>query len=172
MSVKNEAGVKKKYIVNLSGEEREYLQGLIRSGKTAARKQRNARILLKADVEGGQKGLKDEEIAKAVEVGRVTVERTRQRFVEEGFEVALNGRKSNRVYRRKLDGDGEAHLIAAACSEAPEGRSRWTLKLLADRLVSLEVVDSISGETVRRTLKKRIKAMAIGAMVHPPRGQW
>lgn len=146
--------MKKKYIVRLSDEERGYLQGLIKSGKAAARKQRNARILLKADVGAGQEDLKDEEIAKAVEVGRVTVERTRRRFVEEGFEVAVSGRKSNRVYPRKLDGDGEAHLIATACSEAPEGRAQWTLKLLADRLVSLEVVDSISSETVRRTLKK------------------
>lgn len=146
--------MKKKYIVKLSGEEREYLQGLIRCGKAAARQQRNARILLKADVGAGQKSLKDDEIANAVEVGRVTVERTRQRFVEEGFEVAVSGRKSNRVYPRKLDGDGEAHLIATACSKAPEGRAQWTLKLLADRLVSLQVVDSISGETVRRVLKK------------------
>ena len=96
----------------------------------------------------------DGTIAREVDVGRATVERVRKEFVEEGLDAALERRKSRRQYRRKLDGDGEAHLIALACSKAPEGRSRWTLRLLAERMVALEQVDRLSYETVRGVLKK------------------
>lgn len=146
--------MKKKYIVTLTQEERRMLQEMLSRGKTAARKLTHARILLKADAPPGGPGWDDERIAEGLEVGRATVERVRKEFVEEGLEAALDCRRPRRQYRRKLDGDGEAHLVALACQKPPEGRSRWTLKLLADRMVQLEYVDEISYQTVRRTLKK------------------
>jgi transposase len=146
--------MKKKYIVTLMEEERRMLQEMVSRGKAAARKLMHARILLKADAAAGGPGWNDERIAEALEVGRATVERVRKEFVEEGFEAALERRKPRRVYSRKLDGDGEAHLVALACQEPPEGHSRWTLQLLADHMVQLEYVDQISYQTVRRTLKK------------------
>ena len=115
------------------------------------RKLARARILLKAD-----EGWKDERIRQALDVSRPTIERTRKRLVQEGFTVALNGRPRQRDYERKLDGQAEAHLIALACSAPPEGYARWTLRLLAERVVQLDQVevDSVSHETVRRMLKK------------------
>lgn len=143
----------KKYIVRLTEEERGELSGLISKGKAAARKLARARVLLKADADGP--GWSDERIAEAFDIGRRCVENIRKRFVTEGFEAALNRKKRCRPPRQRiLDGEKEAKLIAVACGEPPEGRSRWTLRLLSDRLVELEVVDSISYETVRRTLKK------------------
>ena len=146
--------MKKKYIVTLTEAERQMLQAMLSRGKAAARKLMHARILLKADVAPGGPRWNDDTIAEALEVGRATVERVRKAFVEEGLEAALDRRKPRRQYRRKLDGDGEAHLIALACQKPPEGHSRWTLKLLADRMVQLEYIDQISYQTVRRTLKK------------------
>jgi transposase len=146
--------MKKKYIVTLTPEERPMLQAMLSRGKTAARKLMHARILLKADANPSGPAWKDDQIAEGLEVGRATVERVRRTFVEEGLEAALGPRKPRRQYRRKLDGDGEAHLIALACSQAPEGRSRWTLRLLADRMVKLEYIDELSHETVRQVLKK------------------
>jgi len=146
--------MKKKYIVTVTEEERRRLQEMLSRGKAAARKLMHARILLKADAAAGGPGWNDETIAEALEIGRATVERVRKAFVEEGLQAALERRKPRRQYRRKLDGDGEAHLVALACQEPPEGRSRWTLRLLADRMVQLEYVDQISYQTVRRTLKK------------------
>jgi transposase len=146
--------MKKKYIVTLTEEERRMLQEMLSRGKAAARKLMHARILLKADSSVGGPGLDDSAIAGEVEVGRATVERVRKEFVEEGLEAALERRKPQREYRRTLDGDGEARLIALVCGQAPEGRSRWTLRLLADRMVALEYVDEVSYQTVRRTLKK------------------
>jgi transposase len=146
--------MKKKYIVTLVDEERRMLQDMLSRGKAAARKLMHARILLKADAAAGGPAWEDPSIAEALEVGRATVERVRKEFVEEGLEAALERRKPRRVYARKLDGDGEAHLVALACQEPPEGRSRWTLRLLADRMVQLAYVDQISYQTVRRTLKK------------------
>jgi transposase len=146
--------MKKKYIVTLVDEERRMLQDMLSRGKAAARKLMHARILLKADAAAGGPAWEDPSIAEALEVARATVERVRKEFVEEGLEAALERRKPRRVYARKLDGDGEAHLVALACQEPPEGRSRWTLRLLADRMVQLAYVDQISYQTVRRTLKK------------------
>ncbi|MBI4713181.1 MAG: helix-turn-helix domain-containing protein [Planctomycetes bacterium] len=146
--------MKKIYMVDLTEEERQRLQGLIASGKTAARKLTHARILLKADRSPSGPNWPDWQISQALDVGRVTVERVRKRFIAEGLESALNRDKPQRVYQRKIDGKGEAHLVAVVCSPAPEGYQRWTLQLLADRLVELGYVDSISYETVRRTLKK------------------
>jgi transposase len=146
--------MKKKYVVTLTDEERQMLRAMISRGKAAARKLTHARILLKADQSSGGPGLDDATIGEQVQAGRATVERMRKRFIEEGFESALEPHKPRRTYLRKLDGDGEAHLIALACGEAPEGRSRWTLRLLADRMVALEYVDELSYETVRQVLKK------------------
>jgi transposase len=146
--------MKKKYIVTLTEEERQTLQEMLSRGKAAARKLMHARILVKADAPPAGPGWNDEAIAEALEVGRATVERVRKEFVEEGLEAALERRRPRRVYLRKLDGDGEAHLVALACQKPPEGRRRWTLQLLADRMVALKYVEEISYQTVRRTLKK------------------
>jgi transposase len=142
---------KKLYHVKLSADEREYLTKLISSGQESARKLTRARILLKSDA-----GYKDEAIGQAVDVGLATVHRVRKRFAREGVEAAINRRPPNRTYKRILDGRAEAHLIALACGDPPEGYGRWTLRLLAERLVVLEEVEveSVSYETIRRTLKK------------------
>jgi transposase len=146
--------MKKKYIVTLTGAERRMLQEMLSRGKAAARKLMHARILLKADAGGDGPGWDDAAIAQGLDVGRATVERVRKEFVEEGLAAALERRKPRRQYERALDGDGEAHLVALACQEPPEGRSRWTLRLLADRMVELEYVEEVSYQTIRRTLKK------------------
>jgi transposase len=146
--------MKKKYIVTLTQEERQMLQAMLSKGKAAARKLMHARILLKTDASDGGPGWNDDQIAEGLDVGRATVERVRREFVEEGLNAALERRRPRRRYDRRLDGDGEAHLVALACQKPPEGRSRWTLRLLADRLVQLEYVEQVSYQTVRRTLKK------------------
>ncbi len=144
----------KKYVVTLTDEERRSLRALVFSGKGAAWRLTHARILLQADSGEGGVGWTDERICEGLGVGVSTVERVRQRFVEEGLEKALVPRKSCRAYRRKVDGDNEAHLIALACSDPPTGRRRWTLRLLAGRMVALEYVAALSYETVRGVLKK------------------
>jgi transposase len=145
----------KKYKVTLTAAERQQLSDLIAAGKAAAQKLAHARILLKADAAPGGPAWTDVQIAEALEVGTATVERVRQRFVEQGLEAALVRKRPDRPSRaRKLDGRAEARLIALACSAPPEGRKEWTLQLLADRLVELAVVDSVCDETVRRVLKK------------------
>jgi transposase len=145
----------KRYIVTLTGEERAELEGLLAGGKSSASKQAHARILLKADASPGGPAWSDSEIAEAVEVGTATVERVRKRFVEQGLEAALVRKAQERPSRLKtLDGRAEARLIALACSPPPEGRESWTMQLLADKLVELEVVPAICDETVRRWLKK------------------
>lgn len=146
--------MKKLYVVELTRKERQRLRQLVSSGKATARKLTHARILLKADSSAGGPNWPDSRISQAVDTGTATIERVRKRFVEDGLEAALSRRKPNRIYPHKLDGDAEAHLIAIACSEAPQGYQRWTLQLLADRMVQLGHVDSLSYETVRRTLKK------------------
>ena len=145
----------KKYLVTLTAEERQHLGKLLSAGKRSARTLTRARILLKADQAEGGPAWEDARIAEALGCGHRTVERVRQRFVEQGLEAALNHKPQDQPSRqRTLDGAAEARLIALACSQPPEGRARWTLKLLADKLVELEVFDSVSGETVRRVLKK------------------
>jgi transposase len=144
----------KKYIVRLAPDEQNQLWQMIRSGKTAARVLLPARILLKAHSGPEVPAWSDEAISEALEVHPTTVARLRQRFVEEGLQAALRPKPTTRQYARKLDGAAEAHLIALACSRAPEGQAHWTLRLLADRLVELEHVDSVSHETIRRVLKK------------------
>ena len=144
-----------KYVVRLEPQERESLQKLVSKGKAAARKLTHARILLQSDVSEVGPGWVDEQIATALSVTTRTVEHVRQRCVEQGLEAALERRKrETSPTPRILDGAKEAKLIAICCSEPPEGRTRWTLNLLSDRLVELNVVESISRYTVRRTLKK------------------
>ncbi len=145
----------KRYVVTLTAEERQSLLDLIAAGKAAARRLAHARILLKADAAEGGPAWADGPIAQAIEVSIATVERVRQRFVERGLEAALVRKRQGRPSRgRALDGRAEARPIAPACSKPPDGRKAWTMRLLADKLVELEVVGSISDETVRRCLKK------------------
>jgi transposase len=145
----------KKYLVTLTPEERHWLTGLVSAGKRSALTITHARVLLKADQADGGPAWKDQDIAEALDCSVRTVERVRQRFVERGPEQALGRKPQDRPSReRKFDGAAEARLIALACSAPPEGRACWTMKLLADRLVELEVFDSVSDETVRRVLKK------------------
>jgi transposase len=145
----------KKYKVTLTVEERQHLSVLIATGRAAARKLAHARVLLHADAAPGGPAWTDERIAEAVAVGRATVARVRQRFVEHGLEAALGRKPQDRPSRpRKLDGRAEARLIALACSAPPPGRKEWTMQLLADKLVELEVVDRVCDETVRQALKK------------------
>jgi transposase len=147
--------MKKKYPVILSDTEREELKRLIAAGTAPARKLTHARILLKADQSPDGPGWVDEQVAEAVETSQPTVARVRKQYFEEGLQAALNRRPPNREYQRKLDGEQEARLLALACSEPPEGQARWSLRLLADKLVELEIVDEeVSYQTVRRTLKK------------------
>jgi transposase len=145
----------KKYRVTLEAEEREYLRQLLSKGKADVRRLKHAQILLAADESEEGPAQSDEQIAQSLPVGTATVERVRRRFVEEGLELSLSPyRTPRRIYKTKLDGRQEAHLIAIACSSPPQGRSRWTLSLLADQMVELKHVDSVSRETVRQTLKK------------------
>ena len=145
---------KKKYIVSLTTQERQELEKLTNTGKAAAYKLNHARILLKADINQKSGGWTDLAINEALDISSATIERVRQRFVEQGLEAALNRQPRRRNKRRRLDGKQEAHLIALACSSPPEGLARWTMKLLADRMVELELVEEVSRETVRQTLKK------------------
>ena len=142
------------YRVTLTPLERQELQQLISRGKADARKLAHARILLQADEAKGGPRRTDGQIAGALDTTTRTVERVRERFVEQGLEWALLPKPSKRVYARKLDGRQEARLVALACSKPPAGKARWTLRLLADEMVELEVVDSLSYETVRQALKK------------------
>src|SRR5919107_4448173 len=178
-----EAVMAKKYRVTLTADERDALERLLARGKANVRKIKHAQILLKADEAEGGPGWPDERMAEAFDAGITTVERVRRRFVEEGLASALSPyRGGKRVYERKLDGAQEAHLIALACSAPPDGQARWTLRLLAQRMVELAYVDTLSYETVRQTLKKERPATAPKKdVVHPrqalggvrlPHGRW
>lgn len=144
-----------KYFVKLTSEDRIKLEKLISSGIAPARKIQRARILLKSDCSEGGPNWTYEAICDALDVNSLTVTNVRKAFAEGGVEQALNRKKPDRVYKHRLDGNAEAHLIALACSEAPEGYERWSLRLLQDRFVKLEIVESVSHETLRNTLKKR-----------------
>ena len=147
--------MRKKYVVQLSAEDRQRCMDLVRSGTTHTRRLMHARVLLKADSGSQGPGWTDAAIAQAVEVSAVTVAKIRQRFVTEGLEETLKHyRGPNREYPHKLDGRQEAHLLALAHSAPPEGHTRWSLRLLADKMVELEYVDSLSAMTVCRTLKR------------------
>jgi Homeodomain-like domain len=145
----------KKYVVKLSAEERERLDSLIHGGKHPAQKLTKARILLKADASEAGEAWSDSQIASALNTSLATVARTRQHLVEEGFEAVLTRKHSPASARRRVfDGAAEAKLIALACSAPPKGRARWTLRLLEDKVVELNIVDRVSDNTIGRTLKK------------------
>ena len=146
--------MKKRYPVVLTDAEREHLHRLVAAGTAPARKLMHARLLLKADQGPDGPAWVDARIAEAVEASQPTVARVRKQFVEAGLEAALDRRPPRREYRRKLDGEQEARLVALACSAPPPGQARWSLRLLADKLVELEVVEGISYQTVGRALKK------------------
>jgi transposase len=145
---------KKKYIVSLTSEERAYLEKLTTTGKISAYKINHARVLLLADTNREEGGWIDQAIASTLNISASTIERVRQRFVEEGLEQALNRQPQSQHKPRRLDGEQEARLIAITCSTPPSGCSHWTLRLLAEQLVELEEVETISHETIRQTLKK------------------
>lgn len=143
------------YTVTLTAEEAEQLQALVAKGKHAAAKVVNALILLNCDeTQARGRRRSSQEIAEVLQVSPRKIDRIKRRFVEEGLEVALNGVPSQREYEHKIDGEVEAHLIALSCSAPPSGHARWTLRLLADRAVELDLVEALSHETVRRVLKK------------------
>jgi transposase len=143
-----------KYKVTLTREERDDLMSIISKGKHTSQRFRNAYVLLNCDEGKFAEKATNAEINKILKVGMRTIDRIKKRFVEEGFDAVLERKPTSREYERKADGDLEARLIALSCSEPPEGHARWSLRLLADHLVELEIVDSISHETVRNVLKK------------------
>ncbi len=145
----------KKFIVTLSKKEHEELKQITFKGKHKSQKVVNALILLGCDEGDHQdKPSTNEEISRVLKISTKKVERVSKRFVVDGIDIALNGRKGSRIYTKKVDGDFEAHLVALSCSDPPEGFSRWSLRLLADRVVELEYIDNISHESIRRILKK------------------
>lgn len=152
--------MKKKHIIRLTAEERTYLTERLAAGVDAARSLRRARILLKADQGEYGPGWTDEKISEAFEIGKTSVYAIRKQYHERGLKRTLGRKKPDRVYKRCLDGEAEAHLIALACSEAPEGQARWSLRLLRDQMIELAYVERVSHETIRTMLKKRTQALA------------
>jgi transposase len=148
-----------RYKVTLTGEEREELMAIINKGTHTSQRFRSAYILLNVDRGEFAERVTNTEMAKVLKIGMRTIDRVKKRFVEEGFDAALERKESEREYERKADGDLEAHLIALSCGEPPEGFARWSLRMLADKMVELNYVDSISHETVRTVLKKRLEAL-------------
>ena len=146
--------MKQKYIVKLTETERSQLKELISSGKASARQIRRAYILLKSDSSEGGPTWNYKTICEAYDVSSLTVYTVRKNYIAGGLERAILRKKPDRVYKRRLDGEGEAHLIALACSEPPDGYERWSLRLLKDRIIRSEIVENISHETIRQTLKK------------------
>ncbi len=153
----------KKYIVTLTKDEREALGALASKGKHKSQKIINALILLGCDEgEFQKKRSMNKEIARVLNISMKKIDRVKKRFVEEGLDIVLNGRKVMRIYDRKADGDFEAHLVALSCSEPPEGFARWSLRLLADKVVELDYIGSVSHETIRRVLKKTKSSLGSG----------
>ena len=145
----------KRYTVTLTQDERKELKKIASKGKHKSQKIINALILLGCDTgEFQEKRSTNEEISRVLKIGMRKIDRVKKRFVEEGLDITLNGKKGNRIYKRIVDGDLEAHLVALSCSDPPEGFSRWSLRLLADKAVELEYIDKISHETIRQVLKK------------------
>ena len=143
-----------KYKVTLTQEERDQLTSMVSKGMHTAQEIRNAYILLNVDYSCPEEKLTNEEICRVLKTSMRMIDRVKQRFVEDGFEASLERKPGKTVRTKKIDGETEAHLIALSCSKAPEGFSKWSLRLLADRMVELAYVESISYETIRRTLKK------------------
>ena len=145
----------KKYIVTLTKGEREYLNKIVSKGSHKSQKVINALLLLSCDEGNFQKKRStNEQISRVLKIGMRKIDRVKKRFIEEGLDVTLNGKKGSRIYDKKADGDFEAHLVALSCSDPPEGFSRWSMRLLADKVVELDYIDSISHETIRQVLKK------------------
>ena len=145
----------RKYTVTLTQKERNYLKRIKSKGKHKSQKVINALILLGCDAgEFQDKRSTNEEISRVLKIGMRKIDRVKKRFIEEGMDITLNGKKGSRIYAKKADGDFEAHLVALSCSEPPEGFSRWSLRLLADKVVELEYIDQVSHETIRQVLKK------------------
>lgn len=163
--------MKKRYVVKLASDERNQLQGMINRGREAAYRRRHAQVLLLVDEGEHGPGLFDRDAAERAGYSRRTVEQIRERCVTEGLAAALERKKRSRSRTRKLDGEGEARLISLACSDAPEGYARWTLQMLADRLIALDVVETISHECVRQVLKKHHQTLAETDVVHPGTGR-
>ena len=162
----------KKYVVRLSGEEREQLETLIRKGKSPAQRLLKARILLKADVSQAGEGWSDNRIIKALETSISMVYRVRKQLVEEGLEAVLSRKQRvTPAVARIFDGEKEAKLIALACSKPPKGRARWTLRLLENKVVELGIVDRASDSTIGRRSKKHSQAPSARAMGHSAQGQ-
>jgi len=162
----------RKYKVALAKEERNVLEDIVQKGNHRSQKVVNALVLLNCDQGGFQtRPMKNEDVAAVLRISMRKIDRVKRRFVEEGFETALTGRKGERIYERKADGDFEAHVVALSCTDPPEGYVRWSLRLLADRAVELNYVDSISYETIRRLLKKRNKTLEEARMGHPSGGK-
>ena len=145
----------KKYTVTLTQDERNDLKKIASKGKHKSQKVINALILLGCDTgEFQEKRSTNEEISRVLKIGMRKIDRVKKRFVEDGIEITLNGKKGSRIYTKKADGDFEAHLVALSCSDPPEGFTRWSLRLLADKVVELEYIDQVSHETIRQVLKK------------------
>ena len=149
-----------KYKVTLTETERDELLRIIHKGSHSTQTYRNAYKLLNCDQGDYSDKITNAEIVRVLKVGMRTIDRIKRRFVEEGFDSCLGRKASTRTYEKKMDGDAEAHLIAISCNEPPKGFSKWSLRMLADKMVELEYVESLSHETVRRVLKKRNKALA------------
>ena len=143
-----------RFKVTLTKEEREQLQAVLGKGKHSSQQYRNACILINSDESSFGDKSSNEQIAKVLQINTKTVERVKKRFVEEGFEECMDRKPYPKLEPKKVDGDFEAHLIAISCSEAPEGMARWSLRMLADKMVELKYIDSVSHETVRQVLKK------------------
>lgn len=145
----------RKYIVTLTQDERKYLGVLTSKGKHRSQKILNALILIGCDEgEFQAKRSTNKEISKVLNISMKKIDRVKKRFVEDGLDITLNGRKGSRIYAKKVDGDFEAHLVALSCSEPPKGFARWSLRLLADKVIELDYIDNVSHETIRQVLKK------------------
>jgi len=163
----------KKYVVTLSEDERKTLGDLTSKGNQKSQKILNALILLGCDEGEYHTGRStNEEISRVLQISMRKIDRVKKRFVEDGIDIALNNKKEIRTYAKKTDGDFEAHLIALSCSDPPEGFARWSLRLLADKVVELNYIDSISHETVRGILKKRNQTMATRGVDNSSKSKW
>ncbi len=162
--------MKKRYVVKLTSTERDQLDGIIKRGREAAYRRRHAQVLMLVDEGEHGSGLFDREVAEQTGFTRRTVEQIRERCVTEGLTAALERKKRRSSRARVLDGEGEARLVSLACSDAPEGYARWTLYMLADKLIELNIVESISHESVRQVLKKHHQTLAEAHVVYPGTG--
>ena len=161
-----------RYKVTLTKDERDELLTIISKGKHTSQKYRNAYVLLNCDEGEHSNKVTNSEINKVLKIGMRTIDRIKKRFVEDGFGACLERKPTSREYERKADGDFEARLIALSCSEPPKGFAKWSLRLLADKMVELEIVDSVSHETVRSVLKKRLKTVEGKRVGNPSQVQW